>query len=103
MTDEEEVTVEDHNMYGDEPGHHYEGVTVTVRKFMDGSYRCAIIAKSGSTREGGRVDPTDKEETVLRGSEGDIKQEANLVLSEEYLPYFYRAFNKAIDQLEGED
>ena len=103
MTDEEEVTVEDHNMRGDEPGHYYKGVTVTVRKLEGGRYRCKITAKSGSTREGGRVDPTDKEETVLRGFEDDIKREAGQVLSEEYLQYFFRAFNKAIDQLETEE
>jgi len=103
MSDEEEVTVEDCNPYGVVPGRYYEGVTVTVRKLKDGRYRCKITAKSGSTRERGYVEPTNEEETVLRGSELDIKQEVKQMLSEEYLPYFYRAFNKAIDQLEEED
>jgi len=103
MTDEEEVTVEDHNAYGDVPGNKYQGVTVTVRKLMHGRYRCAITAMSGSTRERGYVEHIDKEDTVLRGDKFDIKREANQVLSEKYLPYFYRAFNKAIDKLEEED
>jgi hypothetical protein len=103
MTDEEEVTVDNFNTYGDVPGNHYEGVTVTVRKLKDGRYRCVITAKSGSTRERGYVEPTNEEETILRGSELDIKQEVKQVLSEKYLPYFYRAFNEAIDQLEEED
>jgi hypothetical protein len=103
MTDEEEVTVEDHNAYGDVPGNQYKGVTVTVRRLKDGRYRCAITAMSGSTRERGYVEHIDKEDTVLRGYEDDIKREAEQVLSEEYLQYFYRAFNKAIDQLETEE
>lgn len=94
----EEVTITDFNMYKKEP--FYEGVTVKVKKFrfIDGGiYRCEIVA---STTTQGSITPQEIEETVLRGSEDKIKQEASQVLSPKYLPYFYRAFNKAIDQLE---